>query len=76
MTDINININDKYYKKYSNIFYISFVIVVINMTFLNLQMMLFSKNCNLKRDIDILKLLSIKHENDDEEKEVIKLLNN
>jgi hypothetical protein len=48
----------------------------MNISFLNLQMMLFSKDCNCKRDIDILKLLSIKHENDDEEQEVIKLLNN
>ena len=43
----------------------------------------FSKDCNFKRDIDILKLLSIKnfkepiiHENDDEEEQVKKLLNN
>ena len=43
----------------------------------------FSKDCNFKRDIDILKLLSIKnfkepiiHENDDEEEQVNKLLNN
>ena len=42
-----------------------------------------SKDCNFKRDIDILKLLSIKnfkepiiHENDDEEEQVKKLLNN
>ena len=42
-----------------------------------------SKDCNFKRDIDILKLLSIKkfkepiiHENDDEEEQVNKLLNN
>jgi hypothetical protein len=42
-----------------------------------------SKDCNFKRDIDILKLLSIKnikepiiHENDDEEEQVTKLLNN
>lgn len=42
-----------------------------------------SKDCDFKRDIDILKLLSIKnfkehiiHENDDEEEQVNKLLNN
>ena len=42
-----------------------------------------SKDSNFKRDIDILKLLSIKkfkepiiHENDDEEEQVKKLLNN